>query len=152
MRARRGEPRAGQALVEVALGLVLFLLALTVVLDTCWLYYHQASLEHGVARVARVASLNRTDREALRREFFRAVGPTQITTADPSRTRLAITTTCQDEVFATAIATKGLPSVVVQAEYDHRPLIGLGSRLGLTLRAQRREPIEVWEDRPAVTF
>lgn len=149
---RTPQRRAGQALVEVALGLMIFLLALTLVLDTCWLYYHQAALEHGVARAARLASMNQTDREGLRREFFLAVGPTQITTAEPGRTRLTITTAGADPLFATTRNVLGLPSVRVHAEFDHHPLVGLGGRLGLTLSAERREAVEVWEDHPAITF
>ena len=121
MRSPRGPARArrpGQAAVETAITLGVFLAALALVLDTCWLVFHHLAANHAVRHVARAAALNRLDPAALEDHFFDATGGTMLARDNPDLT-VSVSYTASDPTFATA-EDAARPSVTVRLRYRHR--------------------------------
>jgi hypothetical protein len=130
--------------------MIIFMVALTAVIDTCLILYHQIAISQAVKKTARRAGTNLYDRTDLARYYYLSVGPTLV--ASGSNATLTITTQAIDTDFAAVDAPGGKPSVTVNISYDHQ-LIGAWPWLNtFTLTAESESHISTWTQVTEVTF
>lgn len=149
---RRPARRTGQALVETALGLLVFLVAFMTVVNVAWIMYHQVAVTQAAKVTARRAGTNLLGRPEITDLFFRSVGPTLVSSTDGA-TAVQITTVALDPIYASLRSPGGQPSVTVEVAYQHPVIADLTGLLPtITLRATARSRISTWSQQPLTSF
>lgn len=137
-------------MVEVALGLILFLLVVYAVVDMSWLFYHYISMTQSVKATARFAGTNTNTAVEIEDFFYRRVGPTKISSSD-GLTTFQINRTAVDPTFASLADPGGFPSVQIVATYDH-DILGPWPVDRITLTSTGTAMVITWTEEPTISF
>lgn len=151
-RSPRFPSREGQGLIELAVGLIVFLAALFAVIDVGWLMYHYIVLDQAVVRATRRAGTNLLSRPQIRNEVYTSVGPSMISSTD-GNTTITITTQAHDVRFASVSGPTGDPSVTLSVSYNHRFVAPWPwSASGYTIVSENTSRISTWSQVPSISF
>ena len=149
---RRSVRREGQALVETAVGMIVFLVAMLAVIDASLVLYHQLALHQATKKTARRAGTNLYDRTDIDRFFWLSIPPTLITSTGTPNTTMTITTSAIDANFASTEAPGGQPTVQIDASYDHTLIGGFGWIPAFTLQSRAVAQVTTWSQNSSVSF
>jgi Flp pilus assembly protein TadG len=141
-------------MLEVAVGLVVFMVAMMLVMDVGWLLYSYNNIVQATKATARRAGANRFSRTELREFFFRSCGPSLVSSTDSSITQFQVTTRALDANYASLEAMSGTPSVEVLVTHRHAYLAPFPWNFSSTyeIRASGRSMVSTWPQVASVTF